>query len=216
MANRAFATVILDVDSTISGIEGISWLAARSGDIIARRVASLESQAASGVMPHEDAYAASFAAIRPRREMVDALSHAYIDTIDPYCEDAVRQLRRAGIRVILVSNAPRHALLRLAYFLGVDLDDVHAVDIRFDAIGAYAGFDASSLLVRRDGKRLLLDTLDIARPVLVVGGALSDLAMREAADAFAAFTGFVHHDGVVERADAVVESFPQLASMVLA
>jgi len=215
MDKRAFATVVLDVDSTISGVEGITWLAERGGELIARRVASLMADAVSGDVPQDHAYATALATIRPRRETVDALSRAYIDQIDPFCEDAIRQLRRAGVRVILMSTAPRHALLRLAYYLGVDLDDVHAVDIRFDAIGAYDGFDASSPLAQCDGKRRLLATLDIDRPVLVVGDGLADLATRDAADAFAAFTGFVHRDGVAERADAVIDSFPHLASMVL-
>jgi len=216
MNGRAFATVVLDVDSTISGVEGITWLAERAGELIARRVASLIADAASGKVPQDEAYATALGTIRPRREAVDALSRAYIDQIDPHCEDAIRQLRRAGVRVILMSTAPRHALLRLAYYLGVDFDDVYAINVRFDAIGAYDGVDVTSPLAHADGKRLLLATLNVERPVLVVGDGLTDLAMRDAADAFAAFTGFVQRDDVAERADVVVDSFPELASMVLA
>ena len=40
-----FGTVVLDVDSTISGIEGIDWLASRRGEIISRRVSSLTEEA---------------------------------------------------------------------------------------------------------------------------------------------------------------------------
>ena len=34
-----FRTIVLDVDSTLCGIEGIDWLAARRGHAIAERVA---------------------------------------------------------------------------------------------------------------------------------------------------------------------------------
>ena len=188
MNKHAFATVVLDVDSAITGIDGIAWLAERRGELVARRVASLAADAAAGAIPYEAAYAARLAAIRPRRDEVDALSRAYIDAIDPYCGDAIRQLRRAGVRTILVSESLRHALVRLAFYLGVDFDDVHAVDVRFDALGAYTGFDASSPLLARDGKRRVIDALDIDRPVLAVGAGL----------------------------DATFESFPKLTSMVLA
>jgi len=216
MNKHAFATVVLDVDSTISGVEGIQWLAARRGDIVARRVASLTHDARTGAAPYETVYAARLAAIRPRRDEVDALSRAYVDAIDPYCAETVRRLSHAGVRVILVTSGFRHALVRLAFYLSIDLADVHAVDIRFDALGAYTGYDASSPLTRRDGKRDLIATLDIDRPVLAVGDGLSDLAMRGSVDAFAAYTGFIAQERVVRQADLVLESFSQLASAVLA
>ena len=186
---RVFATVALDVDSGVAGIDGIEWLAARRGDSVARNVAALAAQAAAGVISPALAYAESLAAIRPHRDDVDALSRAYVEAIAPGCADTITRFRRAGVRVLIVSRAPRHAMYRLAYRLGLDGDDVHAVDMRFDALGAYAGFDPTSLRASGPEKAAVLDDLDIERPLLVVG------------------------DGPTERA---VDSFAQLASIVLA
>lgn len=214
MTGPAFATVVLDVDSTISGIEGIDWLAQRRGDIVARKVASLTDAAMRGEMPLEDVYGARLAAIRPRRDDVDALSRAYIAELAPGCVEAIAGLRRQGVNVVLVSGGLRHALVRLAFHLGIDLTDLHAVDIHFDAVGAFVGFDQNSPLTTSDGKRTVVASLGAARPILAVGDGATDLAMRGVVDRFAAFTGFVSRPNVVAKADLTIASFAQLSMLI--
>jgi phosphoserine phosphatase len=163
---RAYATVILDVDSGISRIDGLAWLAARRGDVVSHRVAALAPRIRAG---DAHAYAECLSAIRPRREEVDALARAYVDALAPDSVDAIARLRRDGVRVVVVSRGLRHAMYRLAYRLAIDLDDVHAVDVRFDALGAYIGFDYASPLTSAEARRAFLAQLDVERPVLVVG-----------------------------------------------
>lgn len=215
MRNPSYSTVVLDVDSTISGIEGIDWLAKRRGDLVAHKVASLTDDAMRGKVPLERVYAARLAAIRPRRDEVDALARAYVDAIAPEAVETIHRLRTAGVHVLLMSAGLRHALYRLALHLDIDLTDLHAVDIRFDAIGAYSGFDDASPLATSAGKRALLERLPLTRPTLMVGDGSTDLATRPAVDAFAAFTGFVRREPVVQQADVVVDSFARLGSLVL-
>lgn len=211
----AFATVILDVDSTVSGIEGIDWLARRRGDVVARKVAALTNDAMRGAIPLEDVYGARLSAIRPRRDEVDALAAAYVGAIAPGCPEAIARLRHAGVRVILISAGLRHALIRLALHLGVELGDLHAVDIRFDAGGAYVGFDTKSPLTTAAGKRDVIADLPLERPVLMAGDGATDVAAREVVDCFVAYTGFVTREAVVRQANASVSSFDALAALVL-
>jgi soluble P-type ATPase len=65
------------------------------------------------------------------------------------------------------------------------------------------------------GKRALVATLGLARPTLAMGDGATDAAMRDAVDAFAAFTGFVRREKVVQSADYVVSSFSELTTLVL-
>jgi phosphoserine phosphatase len=211
----AFRTVVLDVDSTVSGIEGIDWLAARRGDVVARRVADLTNTAMQGGVPLEDVYGLRLNAIRPRREEVDALSRAYVDAIAPGALQTIDRLRRLGVQIVLVSGGLRDALLRLALHLGLSPGDVHAVALRFDAGGAYHGFDATSPMTTSDGKRRMVSSLSLDGPILAVGDGATDLAMRDVVDLFAAFTGFITRPHVVERADVVVTSFEELERIVL-
>jgi HAD superfamily phosphoserine phosphatase-like hydrolase len=215
LATPAFGTVVLDVDSTVSGIEGVDWLAERRGPEVARRVANLTAEAMRGEIPLEQVYGNRLAQIRPRREDLDALARAYTDAIAPDAVQTVYNLRRAGVQVLLLSGGLRNALLRLALELDLDLGDVHAVDVRFDAVGAYIGFDEKSPLSRTTGKSTVLSGLPTARPTLMVGDGVTDLAARSVVDKFAAYTGFVTRDPVVRQADVVLKSFTELETLVL-
>ncbi|MEO7084823.1 MAG: HAD-IB family phosphatase [Gemmatimonadaceae bacterium] len=210
-----FKTLVLDVDSTISGIEGIDWLAARRGDVVARRIAKLTQEAMQGGVPLEQVYGARLAEVRPRRDEMDALSRAYVEAIAPGAVNAIARIRRSGVQVVLVSGGIRYALLRLALQLGLGPADVHAVSVQFDAIGAYVGYDASSLLTTANGKKRLVEELQLEGPVIAVGDGATDLAMREVVDRFVAFTGFVTRPNVVEAADCVASSFADLERIVL-
>jgi phosphoserine phosphatase len=95
------------------------------------------------------------------------------------------------------------------------LDDVHAVRLRHDAGGAYTGFDERSPLTTDDGKRVVVAALALPRPTLAVGDGATDLAMRPAVDAFAAYVGFARRETVVAEADYVLDSFDALRALVL-
>jgi len=210
-----FRALVLDVDSTVSGIEGIDWLAARRGDVVARRIKDLTRQAMQGALPLEAVYGTRLAEIRPRREEVDALSRAYVGAIAPGAPEAIARMHHAGVQVVLVSGGVRAALFRLAFHLGLGPSDVHAVSVRFDSLGAYVGYDASSPLTTAAGKARVVAALGLEGPVIAAGDGATDLAMRDVVDAFVAFTGFVARPGVVENADAVVSSFAELERVVL-
>ena len=207
-------SLVLDVDSTLCGIEGIDWLAARRGDIVSHRIARLTHDAMQGGVPLEQVYGIRLAEIRPRREEVDELARAYVDAIAPGAVDTIARIRRAGVQVVLVSGGLRHALLRLTYALGLGPNDMHAVGIRFDALGAYAGYDTSSPLTTADGKRAVVQGLGLDGPIVAMGDGATDLAMRGAVDLFVAFTGFVSRPNVVSEADVVVESFAELEKLI--
>jgi hypothetical protein len=57
--------------------------------------------------------------------------------------------------------------------------------------------------------------MDLRGPVLAVGDGMTDCEIRSVVDSFAAFTGFMKRDPVVERADYVIENFAQLRALVL-
>lgn len=210
-----FRSLVLDVDSTVSGIEGIDWLAARRGEVIARRVADLTTKAMQGGVPLEEVYGLRLNEIRPRRDELDQLSKAYVEAIAPGAVETIARLRHAGVQVVLVSGGLRHALLRLALQLGLSPSDVHAVSLRFDAGGAYQGYDAASPLTMADGKCRVVAGLELEGPVLAAGDGATDLAMRDVVDLFVAYTGFVTRANVVAQADVVAASFAELERVVL-
>ena len=215
MTKPVFATVIFDVDSTVSGIEGVDWLAARRNAEIAREVAAVTDKAMRGEIALEQVYGERLELVRPTREDVDALAKAYIAAIAPGAQDVIRALRGAGVTVKLVSGGLRPAILPLAQQLGIGSEHLHAVDVSFDAAGCYVGYETLSALTTSSGKGTLVESLRLPRPILAVGDGSTDLAMRPVVDRFVCFTGFVRRESVVEQADASVGTFDEVRRLVL-
>lgn len=216
MSTTGFASVILDVDSTLCGIEGIDWLADRRGTAISAAVIALTDRAMRGEIALDAVYGERLTMVRPSRDDVRALAGAYADSLADRAARAVARLLGDRRRVVIVSGGIREAILPLGRLLGVADADVHAVSVQFSAAGDYSGFDTASPLVTATGKRTLAESFGLPARVLAVGDGATDLATRPAVDAFAAFTGFVTRDPVVRSADFVIHSFDQLVELVLA
>ncbi len=215
MTDPKYRALVLDVDSTISGIEGIDWLAARRGPDVAQRVLELTRRAMEGEeVALEDVYASRLSEIRPRREDVEALSRVYLERLAPGVTESVARIRQAGVWVTLVSGGLRPALLRLASHLGLAQSDLHAVSIEFDAAGAYMAYDRDSALTKADGKARVVSELQLPRPIMAVGDGATDLAMQEVVDAFVAFTGFVSRPRIVACAEATASSFAEVERLL--
>ena len=210
-----FATVVLDVDSTISGIEGIDWLAERRGPDVAAKIGSLTHEAMRGEIPLESVYGARLSVIRPSRSEIEALGVAYQEHMAPGLRVAFDRMRAGGATIVLVSGGLRQAIAPMATSLGVADTDLHAVDVRFNDDGSYLTFDSSSPLTTSSGKQTILERLQLTRPIFAAGDGATDIAMRAAADTFAAYVGFARRDNVIAQAELVIDSFAQLADLVL-
>jgi phosphoserine phosphatase len=216
MSAGGFASVVLDVDSTLCGVEGIDWLAGRRGAEAGARIADLTDRAMNGELALDAVYGERLGVVRPTRDDLDALAAEYERSLAPGAEAAIARMRGAGRRVVLVSGGIRNAILPVAHRLGIDDTDVHAVGVLVDDGGDYQTYDAHSPMTTAEGKRSLVEALGLPRRLVAVGDGATDLAIRPVADAFFAFTGFVRRDAVVAGADAVVDSFDQLVELVLA
>lgn len=199
----AYATVVFDCDSTLSDIEGIDVLAADHREAVAR----LTDAAMQGELPLEEVYGRRLALVRPDRARIEALAREYVDRLVPDAREVVAALLANGVEVRVVSGGLLPAVRAVARELGIADGMVAAVDLRFDADGAYAGFDETSPLARSGGKRVQLERWiadGLPRPILMVGDGITDLEARPPADLFAAYAGVVERPQVVAAADVVL------------
>ncbi len=210
-----FNSVVFDVDSTLSGIEGIDWLAALRGADVEAWSAELTARAMKGELPIEAVYGERMHAVKPAMAEIERLGRAYVECIAPRARETLTELRAHGIDLVMVSGGLREAILPLARELGVDEQQVHAVSIFFDEDGNYAGFDERSLLTRQNGKRTTVRDMGLRGPILAVGDGMTDCEIKPVVDSFAAFIGFMRREPVVQRADFVIENFDQLRELIL-
>ena len=215
MSVPRFVSVVLDVDSTLCDIEGVDWLASRRGPGVAAEIVRLTGRAMDGAIPLEAMYGDRLTIIRPTVKEIAELARAYVDALVPGAREAVFRLRGEGVALALVSGGIRQAIRPLARELGFSDASLHAVSLSFDDAGEFLGYDERSPLATQHGKKDVVAMLDLRRPSLAVGDGATDAAMREATDAFAAFTGVVRREPVVRVADYVVTSFGELTDLVL-
>src|SRR5450759_3523544 len=150
-----FNSVVFDVDTTLSGIEGIDWLAALRGAEVEAWSAALTERAMEGKLAIEAVYGGRMRAVKPAAAELERLAQAYIERMAPRARETLSELRACGVGLVMVSGGLREAILPLARELGVDEREVHAVSVFFDEDGNYIGFDERSLLTRQSGNCLL-------------------------------------------------------------
>ena len=219
MARRtaAFASVVIDVDSTLCGVEGIDYLAARRGPEMTARIVALTDQAMKGEIPLESIYGHRLTMIRPARADIAALAAEYERTLAAGAAEAIAAMRAAGVRLTLVSGGIREGIAPVARKLGFAATDLHAVSLRFDDAGNYLDFERSSPLTTQPGKPVLVSALidegRLLRPVLAVGDGATDAKLVGVVNRFLAYTGFARRANVVAVADGEVASFAELAQI---
>jgi phosphoserine phosphatase len=210
-----FNSVILDVDSTLSAVEGIDWLAAQRGPEIAAWSAALTERAMVGELPIEAVYGERMRIVKPTLPEIQQLGKVYVERMATRAPETIAVLRAHDVEVVLISGGLREAILPLARELGVDKENVYAVSVFFDEQGKYAGFDDASLLTRQSGKRTTVGQMELKGPILAVGDGMTDCEIKSVVQGFAAFTGFTRREAVIEQADYVIENFDQLRDLIL-
>ena len=210
----AYRSVVLDVDSTVSAVEGIDWLAGRRDASVAATVSALTAAAMDAKVPLDEVYGRRLAIIRPTRAEIEALSVVYIAAVVPGARDAIQAWRDSGVHVALVSGGLRDAILPLAAWLGLQPGDVHAVEVEY-ASSVATHVRAASPLAMRGGKATVVASLPLARKILAAGDGATDAELAPVVDRFVAFTGVVRRNAVVAAADGEVSSFAELTPIVL-
>lgn len=200
MPDVPFEVVILDCDSTLSSIEGVDELARQRG--VGAEIAALTERAMQGRVSLESVYAERLDLIRPDRELVAWLGRRYMETLVPGADVLVRELHAHGKEVHIVSGGILQAVEMLGGALGIPRSFVHAVELRFDQGGGFAGFAEDSPLSRSGGKAAVSRGIARGRRLAAIGDGVTDLEMQEAGAMLIGFGGIAVREAVRQRADA--------------
>lgn len=206
-----FQTVCLDVDSTLVTIEGIDVLGRDNAEI-----ERLTEAAMDGRIPIDEVYAKRLELVSPDREAIEELGRTYCESMTRGAADLVRMLMADRVAVRLVTAGIEQAILPLAASLGIPRHFVHAVPLRFDAEGRYAGYDQSAPTARQGGKAIVIRDVRSRNKgnIAFIGDGVTDLETAGVVDLFIGFGGVVARDAVRENASHFVESFEALIPLL--
>lgn len=196
--------VIFDCDSTLSTIEGVDELAVRSGQ--RERIAALTGQAMDGGIKLEEVYGQRLDLIRPDRTALEWLGRRYVETLTPGARETVSALAAAGYEIHVVSGGLRPAVVVLAADLGIPAENVHAVDVFYDAQNNYAGYDQLAPAARSGGKATIIaEIASGGRRAVMIGDGVTDLEAASVGAVVIGFGGVVAREVVRQGADYFVE-----------
>ena len=191
-----YGTVAFDCDSTLSAMEGIEELARDHAEVKALTRAAME-----GTIPLEEVFGRRLALVRPSLADVERIGELYVEKLVPGVAALVAALHALGKEVHVVSGGLLPAVRRVAEALAIPAARVHAVDLAFDAQGAYAGFETRSPLARARGKIEVLRNLTRAGvPLAFVGDGATDIEAAPVCARFVAFGGVERRDKVLAAA----------------
>ena len=204
MARRPrFDAVCFDCDSTLTRIEGIDELARRAGR--EAEIASLTEAAMNGAIPLEAVYAKRLDLVRPDQAALAWLAERYADEMVSGAAETIATLRRHGKAVYVVTSGLLQAVAEFARVLGLAPAQVHAVEVHFDAAGAYQGFDSNSPLCCSDGKAAICRTIAATHGnVAMIGDGVTDLAARAGGAYVVGYGGVIHRDIMLQEADCYI------------
>jgi len=207
--------LLLDCDSTLSAIEGIDELARMRGESTFREVERMTRAAMEGGAAMETVFARRLALIEPHLEEVRAVGALYIAHVEPSAREALDAARKAGWHPIIVSGGFTQAIQPLAAHL--EIERIEAVQLEFDAAGAFAGFAAESPTAQTRGKNIIAKRLREefgASTTVMVGDGASDLEVQGDVDFVVGFGGYALREKVKQGADAFILSLSELPALL--
>ncbi len=209
--------VIFDCDSTLSRVEGVDELADHPDTI--RQVINLTNAAMDGQIRLNQVYGERLNILKPTRGALRLLKETYKKNITPDVERLIAALKTLDHDVYIVSGGLLDPVKEFGISLGINGQNIKAVDIEFDELSGEWWQQASnqwqqiyldytqSALAESDGKaRVIKELLDQKQGrSLLVGDGVSDLLAQHAVDLFVGFGGVAQRRKVRDQADIYIE-----------
>lgn len=208
--------IIFDCDGTLSAIEGIDHLARLNHVGAAVESLTAEAMGKSGI--HPELYRKRLELVQPSEKQVLALADDYYANRAPDSDAIIQLLSRLHKTIYLVSSGVNPAVSNFGSGLKIPRSNIFAVDLTFDAHGAYKDFDTSSPLTTREGKSIIAAGL-LARhdTIALVGDGMNDFVAYDVVTRFIGYGGFFCRENLAARCEFYIrtQSFAALLPLLL-
>lgn len=202
----SFDLIIFDCDSTLSTIEGIDYLAQNSSNYA--EIKSLTDLAMSSGTFNLDVYEQRLSLINMNQHMLEELAEMYWKNLTPGSLELIQALQSLGKRCCILSAGMNPAISIFGAMLGINAEDIYAVELDFDDNGNYRGIVDNIELTSLGGKPLLVEQIKQkyqAKAVLIGDGA-NDLEAKSSADLVVGFGGNVYREQIADKFDVYVSN----------
>ncbi|MEK7605935.1 MAG: HAD-IB family phosphatase [Patescibacteria group bacterium] len=199
-----FDVICFDVDSTLVTCEGVDWLAKQKG--VGEQVKRLTELAMTGKVPMEEVFCQKIDILKPSQKEMQALGEYYCSKLTKGALDVIKDLRKVGVEIFLVTGGFLPAILPLAAKLKIPPARVHANDVYTNKNGHYKGINRECSLTTSNGKAICAKNIAQGRKIAFVGDSVTDLATQPVVTTFIGFGGVVTRKKVKEEADYFIKT----------
>ena len=210
--------IIFDCDSTLSSVEGIDELADQEQQ--RRRISALTDAAMDGEIPLQEVYGERLRILQPTRGEVRLLRAHYKKHVVEDAAALIEHLRTLGHEIYIVSGGLLDPVREFGISLGVDADNIRAVDVEYDALSGdwwrskpadwdqqYLAYAHSALSESHGKSRIIAELLDGKQGTsMLVGDGVSDLLASPGVDLFVGYGGVITRERVAAEAPAFLRS----------
>ena len=208
--------VIFDCDSTLTHTEGIDHLADMND--VWEEVSAITRRSMESTSLTVDVFDKRLELVSPTLEQVQDLGDLYIANLTRDVKEVINLLKESGRNVFILTGGLQPAVGYLARYLGIGYKNVYSVEVYFNQVGEYEGFDKSSPLVNGHGKAKIAKeiTEKYGKSVLVGDGANDSEAANEL-ELFIGYGGAVRRKNVLVASDIYIEcnSFAPLIPILM-
>lgn len=206
-----FDAIVFDCDGTLSHIEGIDELAKANN--VGEQVMQLTAEAMGVTGINPELYQKRLDLVLPTAQQVQALGRSYLEYQAPDLVPVLKILRGLRKSIYVVSAGLYPAVVDFAKLLGLESNNVFAVDICFDAAGNYQDFDHNSPLVHANGKRLIAEQLcQRHKKIAYVGDGMNDYDTRDVVARFIGYGGAFYRENIKQKCQYYI-SAPSMAPL---
>lgn len=206
--------VAFDCDSTLSQIEGIDILADYNG--VLPQVHELTERAMSETGVDPNMYSERLDLVKPHAAATEAIGERYYAAVTPGVESVIRALHLLNKRVFVISAGIYQAVVPFAMRLGIARSSVFAVHLAFNEQGHYVDYDRTSPMIRQEGKREIIEQLQVQYPRMVhVGDGMNDVAAAGVVERFIGYGGSMYRASIARVSDFYITSHSLAAVLPL-
>lgn len=192
--------VVFDCDGTLSNIEGIDELARANGQY--NEVSAITTHCMSTTGLNEESYESRLDLIKPTKAQVEHLVKQYRDHLTPGTKDVIQAFQALGKRIYIISSGIADAVIPFGNYLGINSDDIYAVNLQFDKNGQYLNFDRKNPLVHSGGKLTVIKKILQEKSSLAfIGDGMSDYEASKPVKRFIGYGGMCIRDKIKSLSD---------------
>lgn len=198
---------VIDFDSTFINAESLDALAQialrRHPDRVAMvaRIQQITNDGMAGLTPFSQSLAQRLSLLNLHRDHVTEANATLARTISRSFLKYREFFKKYSDAIYIVSSGFRELIDPIVIPFGVREDHIHANELIYHYSGRVLGVKSGSILAEDQGKRKLVDGLNLPGEVVVIGDGISDfeIASGRRDRKFFAFTENVSRDSVVKR-----------------